>query len=48
MNLGLDPEKYKKLEPSNGWGSYENLVDFLIELKNSCVSSPDSTVHVWR
>ena len=48
MSLGLSPEKYKNLEPKNGWGTYQNFVDFLIELVNACQAHPDATVHVWR
>lgn len=46
--LKLDPEKYKKFNPVNGWGSYEGLVKFVQEYLDACYSYPDAEVSVWR
>ena len=47
-NLKLNPEKYKKLNPENGWGSYEGLVAFVKVYLNACYEYPDSDVEVSR
>jgi len=41
-----DPDKYKAMNPSNGWGSYEGCIDFLKACHDACMSDPDSLVHV--
>ena len=43
-----DPDKYKKLNPSNGWGSYEGLVKFVESYLNACKEFPDAGIHVSR
>lgn len=35
----------KKLEPDNGWGSYEGFLLFLYKILEACKEYPDS---VWR
>jgi hypothetical protein len=37
-----EPEKYKALEPDNGWGSYDGLLNYLYELIRGCEEIPDA------
>jgi hypothetical protein len=46
--LSNDPERFKKLNPENGWGSYEGLVAFVTEYLAACVANPDADVRVSR
>ena len=46
--LLADPEKFKKFNPENGWGSYEGLVDFVYEYRNACWDTPDAELRVSR
>jgi hypothetical protein len=46
--LEAEPAKYQKLNPSNGWGSYEGLVRFVREYLTACKENPDAEVSVWR
>ncbi len=46
--LRSDPEHYKKLNPENGWGSYEGLVLFVEEYLKACRLYPDLNVKVSR
>lgn len=46
--LKENPEKFKKLNPGNGWGSYPGLVKFVSEYLSACKSYPDSNVRVDR
>ncbi|TVM03002.1 MAG: hypothetical protein CV087_07595 [Candidatus Brocadia sp. WS118] len=46
--LKSDPEKFKKFNPSNGWGNYEGLVNFVHDYLKACVENPDADVVVWR
>lgn len=46
--LKSDPERFKKFTPSNGWGDYENLVNFVEDYLNACLEYPDADVSVDR
>jgi len=51
MGLGLllgDPEKYKKFNPENGWGSYEGLINFVERYLDACRTHPDKEISVER
>lgn len=37
-------EEYEKLNPSNGWGSYEGLLKDFREIRNVCEDNPDGIV----
>lgn len=39
-------EEYEKLNPSNGWGSYDGLLRDLRNLKESCEQIPDGVIEV--
>ena len=43
-----DPEKFKKFNPENGWGSYDGLVNFVYEYRNACWDNPTAEVRVSR
>ena len=43
-----DPGRFLVLEPSNGWGSYEDFLPWLIEYYQACINYPDATVHASR
>lgn len=43
-----DPNKYKKFNPENGWGCYENLVEFVSLYLEACKSNPSHKVRVSR
>ena len=46
--LEKNPDKFKKYNPSNGWGSYEGLVRFVKEYLTQCRRYPDADVIVCR
>lgn len=46
--LKSDPRRFKELNPSNGWGDYDGLVEFVEEYLNACIASPDADVGVSR
>jgi hypothetical protein len=43
-----DPEKYKRYNPENGWGSYEGLCDFVYKYRNACWDNPEAELSVSR
>ena len=43
-----DPERFKKFNPENGWGSYEGLMDFVYRYRNACWDNPDAELCVSR
>ena len=46
--LTTNPAKFKKLNPSNGWGSYDSLVEFVKEALIACSEYPDGEIGVSR
>lgn len=46
--LKRDPEEYRAMNPSNGWGTYELLVTCVTEYLEACKSHPDAEVSVSR
>lgn len=39
-------DEYKKLNPKNGWGSYEGLLVTLQEMRNCCENNSDGIINV--
>lgn len=46
--LKLEPEKYKKFNPENGWGTYEILVNFVENYLNACYQYPEADIEISR
>jgi hypothetical protein len=41
-----NPDKYKTMNPENGWGNYEGALKYLEDLLNACVENPNTIIHV--
>ena len=46
-NMLKDPEKYKEMNPANGWGNYKSLLTVLMELVVLCAENPSASVRHW-
>lgn len=46
--LREDKVYLETLNPSNGWGSYEGLVEFVRLYLNACKEFPNAEVKTWR
>ena len=46
VKLKSDPERFKKLNPENGWGTYEGLVEFVEKYLIACVKNQDAEVEI--
>ena len=46
--LKQDPERFKKLNPANGWGTYDGFVEFVADYLAACEANPDAEVSVDR
>lgn len=46
--LRVDPDRFRALNPENGWGSYDGLVSFVSEYLTACVENPDADIRVSR
>ena len=46
--LEADPEHYRKFNAANGWGTYENFVDFVEDYLKGCIENPNATISVSR
>ena len=47
-DLKANPTHFKRLNPENGWGSYEGLVAFVEEYLEACKEHPKSLIEVSR
>jgi len=43
-----EPDRFKQLNPENGWGNYDGLCKFVYEYRNACWDEPDATIEVCR
>lgn len=43
-----DPERFRRHDPPNGWGSYEVMVSFVKRYLAACERYPLADVRVWR
>lgn len=48
QKLRGDPEYYRTFDAPNGWGRYENLVEFVEKYLAACREHPDATVRASR
>lgn len=46
--LIAEPDRFKKYNPRNGWGSYQTLVDFVEMYLLACEENPLATISVDR
>jgi len=46
--LRVDPDYFRKFNPENGWGKYEQLVAFVANYLAACEEFPDAVVEVSR
>jgi len=46
--LRSQPDKFKKLNPENDYGSYDGFVNTVEEYLTACKENPDAEVAVWR
>lgn len=47
-HMDLNPEYYKKFNASNGWGTYEQFVPWLEELRDKCLEYPNAKIEVSK
>jgi hypothetical protein len=43
-----EPDRFRQLNPENGWGNYDSLCRFVYEYRNACWNEPDATIEVCR
>jgi len=48
LRLRADSDRFKKLNPDNGWGTYEGLVRFVSDYLDACRAHPDAVIRIWR
>jgi len=46
--LKAQPEVFRKMDPSNLWGNYDDLVEFIEKYIKACLDSPDADIWVSR
>jgi hypothetical protein len=48
IEMKADPERFKKHNASNGWGTYPNFIEFVEKYLAACELNPDAEVSVSR
>jgi hypothetical protein len=48
VRMRLDPERFKKLDSPNGWGTYENFLPWIVKYYDACVANPQAHVRADR
>ena len=46
--LKSDPERFKLLNPENGWGKYETLIDFTETTLEACKKFPNAKIRISK
>lgn len=46
--MEADPERFKKHNPPNGWGSYSGFLHWVIQYRDACKRFPDADIEVSR
>lgn len=46
--MKADPERFKKFDPPNKWGSYDTFLPWLEKYLTACLENPDASVEVSR
>ena len=46
--LRAEPERFRALNPANGWGDYDGLVRFVERYLEACKENPNAAVSVSR
>ena len=46
--MRTDPERFKALNPENGWGDYDGLCDFVERYLIACNNHPDADIRISR
>ena len=46
--LKSNPDEFRQYDSPNGWGKYENLVNFVEQYLQACIANPDANVSAWR
>jgi hypothetical protein len=44
--MHANPEKYRAMNPPNGWGDYHGAMTFLHDIKSACLRHPDGTLDI--
>ncbi len=44
--MKADPNKYREMNPKNGWGHYEGALHWLEKIRGDCMRHPKATVRV--
>jgi len=46
--LKSDPDRFKKLEPSNGWGTYEGFYASVSQIYDACLKHPKALIKIYK
>lgn len=46
--MEADPDRYRAMNPANGWGDAQGALEVLRQLRDGCVAHPKTTVRISR
>ncbi|MFD7554150.1 hypothetical protein ACFV9E_06370 [Streptomyces sp. NPDC059835] len=44
--MTANPDRYRAMEPANGWGDYEGALAYLTALRDACAVHPKASIHI--
>lgn len=47
-DMAADPERFKRHNPPNGWGTYDGFVSSVTRIANACKEYPNATLKAYR
>lgn len=45
--LRANPERFRAMNPPNGWGTYEGALEVMERLRDLCARHPKATIGAW-
>ncbi len=48
MNMIISPDEYQEFNASNGWGTYEQALPWLIKLRQGIANNPGAEINMWE
>jgi|SRR6266852_4906709 len=47
QRMQAEPERYRAMNPENGWGDYEGALEFLRDLAEACKTHSRAVIGMW-
>ncbi len=45
-NMHAEEDRYRAMNPRNGWGGYDGALDYLTRLRDACAAHPKARIYI--